>query len=701
MRYSKSSNTFFTSTIKNLLVMALATLAVGCGEKDSDGANTHESESVDLKSDGGNAEKSNSKELDADKTITETMGVNYNKLERIDGIFHLKGSHLPYTGKSFDLHKNGAKQKILVYKDGKPEGLQRYWHDNGHKSLELNLKSGENHGLLTVWNENGNKNSEANWKDGRLNGLQLGWHENGQKRIRIRHEGGRPEGLWTAWDENGSKVYESRYKLDDKVFCWHENGKKAYQATYEKDTLVETSWYENGQQSSEKNYKNFQRDGTWTEWNETGEIESEEQWKGGRQWDGKWTLMLGSGENEKRCEIVLKDGSGTRIYYRKNGTVFHRTAFEAGRVVKTMFPPSTTPLDAQDFEGDVAKVLETMSEEDRKKIAVLPQEMRTGLLKELKDSIFLKRIPKNFEAAEKFTIASIPRIRSRMRSAMESELQHHEDNHRSRLLGESARKNGEFHRIRDSFGSFISGEIFEGRTLSVARKAKKDAQKRHLEEMTAKADDLRKDMVDGRDKIRRAKESGDTNLSLHGREVTDLTPLAELTQLTELGIYETKVTDISPLAKLTKLTTLKIRHTILNDITPLASLTDLRELELINNGNLTDFQLVARLAKLTKLHIAANSIEDLSFLKGLSNLERLDLEGNKITDLTPLKPLRKLANLSLANNMIVDLTPLTELTNLIELDLRANHRRSNPIPLDQRAMLRKALPNCRILFGRR
>ena len=245
-------------------------------------------------------------------------------------------------------------------------------------------------GWRRIDHANGKVSSLSQYKDGRLNGLQLGWHENGQKRIRIRHEGGRPEGLWTAWDENGFKIYESRYKLDDKMFRWHENGKKAYQATYEKDTLVETSWYENGQQSSEKNYKNFQRDGTWTEWNETGEIESEEQWKGGRQWDGQWTLMLGSGENEKRCEIVLKDGSGTRIYYRKNGTVFHRTAFEAGRVVKTMFPPSTTPLDAQDFEGDVAKVLETMSEEDRKKIAVLPQEMRRGLLKELKDSIFLK-----------------------------------------------------------------------------------------------------------------------------------------------------------------------------------------------------------------------------------------------------------------------------------------------------------------------
>ena len=35
MRNSKPSNTFFTATTKGLLVMALAILAVGCGEKDS------------------------------------------------------------------------------------------------------------------------------------------------------------------------------------------------------------------------------------------------------------------------------------------------------------------------------------------------------------------------------------------------------------------------------------------------------------------------------------------------------------------------------------------------------------------------------------------------------------------------------------------------------------------------------------------
>ena len=610
-----------------------------------------------------------------------------------------------------------------------PKVLERILEE-AVESLEVGFS-----GWRRIDHANGKLSSLSQIRDGRLDGLQAGWHENGQKRIRVRMKDGKLDGLLTAWDENGSKIYEFRYNLDAKIFRWHENGQKAYQAHYAKDRLIETSWHENGQQSSEKNYKNFQQDGTWIEWDQTGGIVSEVQWKDGRRWDGQWAFMSGDGEYEKRCEIIMKDGSGTRIYYRKNGTVFHRATFEDGERVEWMFPPSTTPLEGKDFEGDVAKVLEAMSEEDRKKVAVLPEEIRTGLLKGFNDSIFLKREPKNFQAAGKFTIDRIPD----MRSWMEREFQQHESEHFLRLRDESRRKQGEFHRLQNSFDRFIGGEIYEGRSLRDAMQAEEDAQERHLEEMTAKAKDLRERMMDGRDQIRRAKESGDTSLSLTRYEITDLTPLAELTELTELFIAGTQVTDISPLAKLTKLTTLKIRNNTLNDITPLASLTNLRELELYGNRKLTDITPLAGLNKLTKLGIYGNPIANLSPLKGLSNLEHLHLQSikitelsplakltnlttleiqnsretltdltqlrgltnlehlllasNQITDLTPLTALRELTNLSLADNMIADVTPLTELTNLTELDLR-----NNPIPLDQKAMLRKALPNCEIKF---
>ena len=94
--------------MKHLLVMAFTMWVVSCGEEKVDGVNANES-------DGVIAKKSNIKEVEIDTVITKTIGANYNKLEEIDGIFHLKGSHLPYTGKSFALHKNGEKQEIRIY----------------------------------------------------------------------------------------------------------------------------------------------------------------------------------------------------------------------------------------------------------------------------------------------------------------------------------------------------------------------------------------------------------------------------------------------------------------------------------------------------------------------------------------------------------------------------------------------------------
>ena len=507
-------------------------------------------------------------------------------------------------------------------------------------------------GWRRINHANGKVSSLSQFRDSRPNGLQAGWHENGQKRIRGRINGIKPDGLWTTWDENGSKIHELRYSGNFSsssvtIFRWHENGQKAYQATYAEDRLIETSWHENGQQSSEKNYRNFQRDGTSTEWDQTGEIVSQEQWKDGRRWDGQWTLTLGHGEEEKRCEIILKDGNGTRIYYRKNGTVFHRTTFEAGREVERIFPPSTTPLDAKDFEGDVAKVLETMAEEGRKNIAGLPEEIRTGLLQGVKDSIFLKREPKRFDFAREELKRNIRPLWNRLIA----EMQRREEHDRSILGTESYRIQGESEQTLSSSAQSIyafQDEITKGQSL-----------KEHREPASVK--------------ILQAKESGATKLilkKLYPDSTLDLKPLAECIELSTFHLSGYQVTDLTPLAKLTNLSILSIQGNQVTDISPLAGLT-----------NLTDLSLVS------------NDVSDLGSLAKLSKLSALTIVDNQVTDLTPLAGLTNLTKITLGMNNISDITPLTELTNLIELDLQAN-----PIPSDQKAMLRKALPNCEIRF---
>ncbi|MDB4719592.1 hypothetical protein OAF15_01515, partial [Akkermansiaceae bacterium] len=79
--------------MKHLLLMAFAILTIGCGEKKSD-------------------------------------GVNVDELEDREGVFYLKLSNTPYTGKSFEFHENGNKKSELTLKEGKIDGLLLQWHAN-------------------------------------------------------------------------------------------------------------------------------------------------------------------------------------------------------------------------------------------------------------------------------------------------------------------------------------------------------------------------------------------------------------------------------------------------------------------------------------------------------------------------------------------------------------------------------------------
>ena len=122
--------------MKNLLLIAVTILAVGCGEK-------HVSE-----------------------VKAELDGVNYKELEISENLFneiaYHKGS--PYTGKSFELYDNGQKSSEGNYKEGFPDGLWVFWHKNGQKKSEENYKDGEKVSE-EYWNSKGEP--VDSWKEAR------------------------------------------------------------------------------------------------------------------------------------------------------------------------------------------------------------------------------------------------------------------------------------------------------------------------------------------------------------------------------------------------------------------------------------------------------------------------------------------------------------------------------------------------------
>ena len=68
----------------------------------------------------------------------------------------------------------------------------------------------------------------------------------------------------------------------------------------------------------------------------------------------------------------------------------------------------------------------------------------------------------------------------------------------------------------------------------------------------------------------------ETQLYLGGNQITDVTPLASLTELTYLSLNNNQITDVTPLASLTGLTRLYLDSNQITDRSPLDSLDNQR-----------------------------------------------------------------------------------------------------------------------------
>mgnify|MGYP001231357275 CR=1 FL=1 len=157
-----------------LLAISLPLLLGGCGGKDE---STTETKPV------GEKVLEVTNEVKPEEPVAETKpeleGVNRDELERRKDIVYLKGSDTPYTGKSFELYKDGQKRYEVNYKDGKKDGLETNWHQNGQKTIEKNWKDGKPDGVWAIWHKNGEKQEEVNWKDGKIISRKY-WNSKGE-----------------------------------------------------------------------------------------------------------------------------------------------------------------------------------------------------------------------------------------------------------------------------------------------------------------------------------------------------------------------------------------------------------------------------------------------------------------------------------------------------------------------------------------
>ena len=169
-----------------------------------------------------------------------------------------------------------------------------------------------------------------------------------------------------------------------------------------------------------------------------------------------------------------------------------------------------------------------------------------------------------------------------------------------------------------------------------------------------------------------------TELSVETREISDLIGLEHATNLTHLhldyhkGKTRERIVDVSPLANLAQLTELSLPNNHVSDVSPLAGLKSLRILDLRDN-DISDISPLTHLTQLTELDLAFNNtISDVSHLENLRNLEALDLASNTISDVSHLENLKNLKTLTLNHNSVSDISSLVGLAHLKLLECWKN-----------------------------
>lgn len=110
------------------------------------------------------------------------------------------------------------------------------------------------------------------------------------------------------------------------------------------------------------------------------------------------------------------------------------------------------------------------------------------------------------------------------------------------------------------------------------------------------------------------------------QQISDLSPLAGLSNLRVLAAYQNRISDLTPLAGLVNLTDLDIHHNQVRDVSALAGLTRLRRLKLRENP-LRDISPLSALTGLEELILSVTAVSDISPLLGLRSLKKLDLRG--------------------------------------------------------------------------
>lgn len=146
-------------------------------------------------------------------------------------------------------------------------------------------------------------------------------------------------------------------------------------------------------------------------------------------------------------------------------------------------------------------------------------------------------------------------------------------------------------------------------------------------------------------------------LSCYGLGISDLSSIADLVNLEELGLGKNKLTSLWTMGSYPRLKRLYVYENQLTSLRGVERLAQLEELHADGNA-LSDLRGLEQLGGLRVLSLNKNRLQNIDGLRQLSALEELYLSHNQVTDVGPLADKLSLRKLLIYSNNVMDVSPL-------------------------------------------
>ncbi|MBE6449964.1 MAG: hypothetical protein E7013_04680 [Alphaproteobacteria bacterium] len=248
----------------------------------------------------------------------------------------------------------------ISYKGGEKDGFEKYYDKNGNLLAENHFfKGSPADGVLRIYLSDGTLGIERTYKNGEKNGIEK-MYTSGYLEFENFYKNNRLDGPQRQYDEKGNLLFENIYKDGKPVDGIHKlsiggttveeeykngeiskrnisgNGSVESQFYYEKDQTIEKEYYDDGSLKMKRRYKNVPEDGTEKSYDQKGRLIQERTKKS----DIRYSY---SNKGIKKTEKLYGTASNNKKTYREDGTLEKELLFtEEGQKQKHYYPDGKT-----------------------------------------------------------------------------------------------------------------------------------------------------------------------------------------------------------------------------------------------------------------------------------------------------------------------------------------------------------------------